>query len=107
MNNLLQTLPITIIPMSKGPDYDKVLTKLEAVFAGNPALLRTARMAKHTELVVRMASHSNVMLCVKWTNPTNKKWLLVIALKSEYGTNENVARSLTGPLAEILAGWIP
>ena len=104
---LLHTLPILVIPITTSGDYNKVLDALEAVLAADTPLLRTARNPKHTEHAVRMATTRGGMLSVKWTNPVNQRWLMVVAFKHEYETAEALSAHLTGPTAETLAEWVP
>ena len=101
--NVLHTLPVPIIPISPAnTDYNRVLVKLEAVFAGNAPLLKVARNHARTEQAVRMAAHGNGIHCVKWTNPDSGRWILVVALKSDYYTLSDLTRILTGTTADIL-----
>ena len=54
-----------------------------------------------------MATTRGGMLSVKWTNPVNQRWLMVVAFKHEYETAEALSAHLTGPTAETLAEWVP
>lgn len=92
--NILHTLPITILPFASESEQAGILERLTHYFQANPLAARVARKRDHTQKLVEIAAHSRQLWCLKWVNPRNGKWLLVVADKASMPSSDALSSTL-------------